>query len=90
MTTRKYIVHGKVQGVWFRESTRRLAEELGLSGHAINLPDATVEVIASGDSAAMEKLAEWLKQGPPLARVDKLEQFDCEADIPQGFRTSPD
>lgn len=88
MSCRKYIVHGKVQGVWFRESTRRLAAELGLAGHAINLPDGTVEVIAKGEETAMEKLAAWLLQGPPMARVDRLEQSDCEEEVAAGFRTN--
>ena len=87
MNCRKYIVHGKVQGVWFRESTRRLAVELRLAGHAINLPDGTVEVIAKGEEAAMDELAAWLLQGPPLAQVDRLEQSDCEEEVPPGFRT---
>jgi acylphosphatase len=88
MSCRKYIVHGKVQGVWFRESTRRLAVELGLAGHAVNLPDGTVEVIAKGKDAAMEQLAAWLLRGPPMAQVDRLEQSDCGAEVPPGFRTN--
>ncbi len=85
--SRRFIVHGKVQGVWFRESTRRLAVELGIDGHAINLPDGTVEVIASGGEQAMDELAAWLLHGPPMARVDLLEQFDCDGSVPQGFTT---
>lgn len=87
MTGRKFIVHGKVQGVWFRESTRRLAEELGLAGHAINLPDGTVEVIAGGEEESLQSLATWLNRGPPMARVDQVETFECEEEIPAGFRT---
>ena len=45
---RLFTVHGRVQGVWFRESTRREAEPLGIAGHAINLPDGSVEVFAVG------------------------------------------
>jgi len=70
---RKFIVHGKVQGVWFRESTRRQALDLGLSGHAINLPDGTVEVIAAGKPEALTELESWLKRGPPMARVQQLD-----------------
>ncbi|MBA2238212.1 MAG: acylphosphatase, partial [Lysobacter sp.] len=63
MRASRFIVSGKVQGVWFRASTRDRALALGLSGHAKNLPDGSVEVLASGDPAAVEALAEWLRQG---------------------------
>ena len=49
---RRYTVHGRVQGVFFRDSTRRQAERLGVSGHAINRPDGTVEVLAAGSASA--------------------------------------
>lgn len=87
MISQKYIVHGKVQGVWFRESTRKLAEDLGLSGHAINLSDGTVEVIARGEAVAMEKLGAWLLEGPALARVDRVEKYEFDEVVPDGFRT---
>jgi acylphosphatase len=47
---RLFTVHGRVQGVWFRDSTRREAERLGVQGHAINRPDGTVEVLAYGSA----------------------------------------
>lgn len=87
MPSRKFIVHGKVQGVWFRESTRLLAVELGLDGHALNLEDGSVEVVASGSTEAMKKLADWLQHGPPMARVERLEQLDYEGQAPDGFTT---
>jgi acylphosphatase len=65
-------VHGRVQGVWFRDSTRREAERLGITGHAINLPDGSVEVLACGASDALAELEDWLRQGPPLASVTNL------------------
>jgi acylphosphatase len=61
-----------VQGVWFRDSTRREAERLGISGHAINLPNGSVEVLACGASDALAELEDWLRQGPPLASVTNL------------------
>jgi len=88
MSKRKYIVRGKVQGVWFRESTRRVAVKLGLSGRAINLPDGTVEVLARGESKALAELEKFLREGPPNARVDDLIALDCEQDIPAGFTTA--
>ncbi|TVQ35021.1 MAG: acylphosphatase [Wenzhouxiangella sp.] len=73
---RRWLIEGRVQGVFFRESTRRQAEPLGLSGYAINLPDGRVEVVAEGESAALDTLADWLRAGPPAARVDKLAEAD--------------
>jgi acylphosphatase len=58
--------------VWFRDSTRREAERLGISGHAINLPNGSVEVLACGASDALAELEDWLRQGPPLASVTNL------------------
>ncbi len=85
--TRMFTVHGRVQGVWFRESTRREAERLGISGHAINCPDGTVEVVASGPGAALEELEAWLHTGPPMAQVLRVEARDTEALTRPGFRT---
>ncbi len=62
-------VTGRVQGVFFRASTRNLAVELGLTGWVRNMPDGAVEVLACGDDAALEALREWLHKGPTMARV---------------------
>lgn len=70
---RRCFVSGRVQGVFFRESTRQQALPLGITGHARNLADGRVEVLAVGESAAVAKLIEWLHHGPPAARVDKVE-----------------
>lgn len=86
MATVRFIVRGKVQGVWFRASTRDQALALGLRGHARNLAGGDVEVLAVGDAAAVERLAEWLQRGPPLARVDQLQRFEAEVDeVAPGF-----
>lgn len=67
-------VRGRVQGVFFRESTRRLAEQLGIFGFVRNLPDhRTVEVVAEGDRERLDELVEFLKVGPPAARVESVE-----------------
>ena len=65
-------VEGRVQGVFFRASTRDKARSLGLGGWVRNLADGSVEVYASGASADLAKLQAWLKQGPEQARVDSL------------------
>ncbi len=87
---RRFIVTGKVQGVFFRASTAREAVRLGLRGHALNLPDGAVEVLAIGPVAGVAELQRWLHRGPPAARVEGvveevLEPADC-AD-PASFRT---
>lgn len=65
-------VSGKVQGVWFRAHTQKQAQQLNLTGWARNLLDGRVEVLACGDKKDVEKLVEWLKQGPELAKVSDL------------------
>lgn len=69
LAARRFLVSGKVQGVFFRASTARVAEELGLRGYARNLPDGRVEVLAVGSATSLQSLASWLRQGPPRARV---------------------
>lgn len=86
-SARLYIIKGRVQGVFFRASTRQVAESLGLSGHAINLPDGDVEVLARGERDALDRLGEWLRDGPPHARVDEVIARDVEREPPTGFRT---
>lgn len=72
MDAARFFVSGRVQGVAFRAHTRAQALALGLRGHARNLADGRVEVLAVGDADAIERLAEWLRHGPPLARVDDV------------------
>jgi acylphosphatase len=80
MTAARFLVSGKVQGVWFRASTRNEALRLGLRGYANNLADGRVEVLVVGDADAVEQLATWLHRGPPLARVDAVERSDAHAE----------
>lgn len=63
------LVSGRVQGVFFRASTRAKALELGLTGYARNLQDGRVEVLACGSRAALRALEAWLWEGPPAAQV---------------------
>jgi acylphosphatase len=72
MDAARFFVSGRVQGVAFRAYTRAQANALGLSGYARNLVDGRVEVLAVGDADAIEHLAEWLRHGPPSARVDDI------------------
>lgn len=68
-------VTGKVQGVWFRASTKKEAERLGVQGYARNLPDGRVEVMACGERELVEALFAWLQVGPELADVTDV---SCE------------
>lgn len=64
------IVWGRVQGVWFRESTRAMAERLGLTGTVRNLPTGEVEIVVEGPDTHVKMLEAWAHHGPPNARVD--------------------
>jgi acylphosphatase len=71
---------GKVQGVYFRHSTRLEAERLALSGYARNLPDGSVEVAVRGLAAAVEELHQWLHRGPKSARVAAVQELEFAPD----------
>jgi len=91
VAARRFLISGKVQGVFFRASTARTAEQLGLRGFARNLPDGRVEVLALGDARALASLAGWLRQGPPRAQVtDVSEQAEEPAQYADvvDFRTA--
>ena len=74
MPCARFMVSGRVQGVFFRSSTRERARALGLTGHARNLADGRVEVVACGDAGALGALETWLHAGPPAARVSRVER----------------
>jgi acylphosphatase len=84
---RKAIVHGRVQGVGFRYSLARRAESRGVAGRAANRPDGTVEVVLEGAPEAVESLVRWCEQGPPGARVDRVEVAEEEPEGVRGFAT---
>jgi len=86
-SARRFTIKGRVQGVFFRESTRRVAESLGITGYANNLPNGDVEVLACGEPAAIDKLATWLEDGPRMATVTSVAVQDVEIDQPTGFVT---
>lgn len=91
LIARRCLVSGHVQGVFFRASTRQRAGELGIRGHAINLPDGQVEVLAVGEPPAVHELIEWLHRGPPSARVERVEVQELALDeleaLPAEFAT---
>lgn len=73
---RRFRVTGKVQGVYFRHSARQQAERLAIKGHARNLADGSVEVLARGAAAAVAELERWLHQGPRMARIDEVIELE--------------
>ncbi|UOQ55074.1 acylphosphatase [Hymenobacter cellulosivorans] len=70
---RRLLIHGRVQGVFFRQSTRAEAQRLGLTGYARNNADGTVTIEAEGSTAALDELETWCHKGPPAARVERVE-----------------
>ena len=70
----RLIIKGRVQGVWFRDSTRTEAKRLGVKGWVRNLPDRSVEVVAEADENLLGQLLVYCRQGPPHAKVDKIEE----------------
>jgi len=69
----RLIVEGRVQGVWFRDSTRTQANSLGVHGWVKNRSDGSVEILAEGAEDRVQKLMEWCHEGPSYARVDRVE-----------------
>ena len=72
MIARRCLVSGRVQGVFYRASTRERAQALGVTGHARNLADGRVEVVACGAETAVDELCRWLWQGPPASHVQAV------------------
>ncbi|MBS0381840.1 MAG: acylphosphatase [Proteobacteria bacterium] len=87
MACARFFVAGKVQGVFFRSSTRERALQLGLAGYARNLADGRVEVVASGSAEAVAELDAWLHHGPPAARVASVTREALPEQSLHGFAT---
>ena len=83
------LISGRVQGVGFRESTRMLAERVGLTGWVRNLPDGRVEVELEGPPDDLDRAVAWCRQGPPGARVAGVEVRALEPRAEDGFRVLP-
>ena len=81
MITRCFIVHGRVQGVFYRDSTRKEGLKRGINGSAENLKDGTVKVIAQGLQASIDELKLWLLEGPEMSNVIKVDEVDIEDDL---------
>jgi acylphosphatase len=80
---RRVVVHGYVQGVFFRDSVRRLAQQWGANGWVANRLDGSVEAVFEGDADAVERLVEFCRRGPRGAQVDSV---DATEEKPEGLR----
>lgn len=79
------LVRGRVQGVYFRDYTRRQAQALGVSGWVRNLPDRSVEAVIEGEADRVEAMLAWLHTGSPMSTVTAVEAVEEEARGEQGF-----
>ena len=81
MKTLHLVIHGRVQGVWFRDSMRREAEALGVRGWVRNRSDGTVEAMVQGAAQAVDALVLWAHRGPPLAAVSRVQSGPGSGDF---------
>ena len=84
---RRAVIHGEVQGVFFRDSLRRAAIARGVAGSAVNRSEGTVEAILEGPADAVEALLELCRTGPPAARVERVEVSEEDPLGVSGFQT---
>jgi acylphosphatase len=80
LIARHCYISGRVQGVFYRASTRQKATELGCAGYARNLPDGRVEVLAVGEPQSVQSLLDWLWRGSPAAEVKSVEVRELSLD----------
>ncbi|HPM78560.1 MAG TPA: acylphosphatase [bacterium] len=78
MIATQVIVTGRVQGVWYRATTMKMAKKFGVRGWVRNLPDGAVEAHLEGEPEQVDELIDWMNEGPPLASVDDVETFPAE------------
>lgn len=81
MIARRLVVTGRVQGVWFRQSTLQEARRLGVAGWVRNRPDGSVEAWAQGAPAAVDALVAFCRTGPPNAEVTGVDVAEVDADL---------
>jgi acylphosphatase len=88
MIRRRVVVHGRVQGVFFRDTARRMARSRGVSGWVRNTPDGTVEAVFEGPPDAVDVLVRWCEQGPRGAFVDRVDVTEEKPEGLEGFRVA--
>lgn len=82
---RRVVIHGRVQGVFFRDSARERARAHGVAGWVANRPDGTLEAVLEGEPGAVERVVRFLETGPPRADVERVEVSDEEPEGLSGF-----
>jgi acylphosphatase len=82
---RRLVIHGRVQGVFFRDTMRRVAEDAGVSGWARNTWEGTVEAVLEGDESAVDRIVAFAREGPEGARVERVEVCAEEPEGLSGF-----
>jgi acylphosphatase len=82
---RRVVAHGRVQGVFFRDSTQREARSAGVAGWVTNRPDGAVEAVFEGEEDAVQRLVEFVRRGPGHANVEDVEVHDEEPERLEGF-----
>jgi acylphosphatase len=82
---RRLVIHGRVQGVFFRSTLAHRAEQEGVAGWAENKPDGTVEAVFEGEPDAVDRLLAVAGEGPPAARVDRIDTVEEEPEGLRGF-----
>jgi acylphosphatase len=82
---KRVVVHGNVQGVFFRDTTRRQATSRGVAGWVANRPDGAVEAVFEGEPDAVESLVDFCRRGPRGADVERVEEHDEEPEGLSGF-----
>ena len=85
MIRRRVVVHGRVQGVFFRDSARQRAQQHGVAGWVRNRPDGAVEAVFEGEQAAVERLVEFMRDGPRGAEVSDVEVTQEQPEGLEGF-----
>ena len=86
MIRRRVVVHGRVQGVFFRDTVRRMAHSRGVSGWVRNRADGAVEAVFEGDADAVESMQRFCRHGPERAAVERVEELDEQPEGLEGFR----
>ena len=85
MIRRRAIVHGRVQGVFFRDTIRRMAQSRGVAGWVTNRPDGTVEAVFEGEPEDVEPMLSFSREGPRGAAVERVEVIEEESEGLSGF-----
>lgn len=89
MTQRHLVIHGRVQGVFYRSWSVETARAFGLSGWVRNRRDGSVEMLIAGPETAVEAMIARCREGPPAARVERIHVTESDEAPPRGFETRP-